>query len=163
MPAIASQKWRILSRLVHSAGGPITFTCATLGSGARLGADRDEDGIANATDCAPADALEWAAPSQVTGVQAGPPGSLAWDAQVAADGVATVYDVVGGDISTLATSGFGMAACLAGDLAAAQWVDVRSDPPPGDGYYYQVRARKPCGSGGFGPGREVLDALSCSP
>jgi hypothetical protein len=33
----------------------------------------------------------------------------------------------------------------------------------GDGYYYLVRARKPCGNGGFGAGRAAMEALACSP
>ena len=33
----------------------------------------------------------------------------------------------------------------------------------GDGFYYLVRATNACSSGGFGPGRAMLDPLVCAP
>src|SRR5207249_8270085 len=48
------------------AAGPVTFLCSPLGSGVRLGADRDLDGHLNADDCAPADEGAFARPKEVT-------------------------------------------------------------------------------------------------
>jgi DNA-binding beta-propeller fold protein YncE len=146
-----------------TAGGPITFTCATLGSGVRLGADRDEDGRFNGADCAPADASEWQLPAEVTNVQVTGPAHLTWDAQVSPDPTPVVYEVAGALLSTLAGSGVGAAACLAGSIGLAEWDDTRPDPAVGDGSYYLVRATKPCGNGGFGAGRAAMEALVCSP
>jgi len=146
-----------------TAGGPITFTCATIGSGVRLGADRDEDGVFNGGDCAPGDASQWQAPGEVTNLQVNSPSHLAWDAQLSADPTPASYEVAGALLSTLPGNGVGLASCLSGLLAVAQWDDARPDPPVGDGYYYLVRATKPCGSGGFGAGRAAMDALACAP
>jgi len=151
------------AQLRGQAGGPITFTCVTIGSGVRLGADRDEDLAFNAGDCAPADPSEWGLPGPVTGVQVDPVSHIVWDAQVSPDPAPLTYEVAGGDLSAVPASGFAMAGCLVGDLSAAEWNDARPDPPADDGYYYLVRARKPCGTGGFGPGRETIEALACSP
>ena len=149
--------------LRSTAGGPITFTCATVGSGVRLGADRGEDGTFNGGDCAPGDAAQWQRPGEVTNVQVTSPSHLAWDAQVSADPTPVACEVAGALLSTLPGNGVGRAACLSGALASAQWDDARSDPPVGDGYYYLVRATKPCGNGGFGAGRAAMEALTCSP
>ncbi|HKQ97984.1 MAG TPA: YncE family protein [Candidatus Polarisedimenticolia bacterium] len=146
-----------------NAGGPITFTCATRGSGVRMGADRDEDGTFNGGDCAPGDAQQWQTPSEVTGLFVTPAAHLAWDAQVSVDPTPIVYDVAGANLSTLASGGLGGAGCLSGTLASPAWDDARPAPPVGDGYYYLVRAKKPCGSGGFGGANAALDALACSP
>ena len=145
------------------AGGPITFTCATLGSGTRLGADRDEDGTFNGSDCAPGDAQQWQTPGLVTNVALDATGLLLWDAQASLDPTPITYDVAGADLSTVPLNGFDLAGCLAGGLGTAQWRDARANPAVGNGYYYEVRARKPCGSAGFGAGNAALDALACSP
>jgi hypothetical protein len=146
-----------------AAGGPITFTCATVGSGVRLGADRDEDGVFNAGDCAPGDAAQWQRPGEVTGVRVGLPAHLTWDAQASADPTPVTYEIAGALLSTLPAGGVGAAGCLAGALAIAEWDDARPDPSAGNGYYYLVRATKPCGHGGFGPGRSAMEGLACSP
>jgi hypothetical protein len=145
------------------AGGPITFTCATIGSGVRLGADRDEDGAFNAGDCAATDALQWQRPGEVTNLQVSTLSHLTWDAQVSIDPTPITYEIVGANLSTVPGNGFGLVGCLSGPLAVAEWDDGRPDPAVGDGYYYLARAVKPCGTGGFGPGRAAIEALSCSP
>ncbi|MCP3979682.1 MAG: hypothetical protein GY716_10205 [bacterium] len=71
---------------------------------------------------------------------------LTWSAQAHA-----VYDVSGGDLATLRLDGgVDGAACLASDLATAEWDDPRADPAVGAGFYYLVRARKDCGGGSWG-------------
>ena len=145
-----------------AAGGPVTFTCATIGSGVRLGADLDEDGVFNAGDCAPGDPAAWQAPTEVTGVTV-TPALVAWDAEASLDGQPVIYDVAGANLSGVPANGFGLAGCLLSGSSATSWSDPRPDPAPGDGYYYMIRARKPCGTGTFGAGRAAIDALVCSP
>jgi hypothetical protein len=73
------------------------------------------------------------------------------------------YEVVGGGIIDLHGSGLVTAtACLEGDLLGPTYTDLRADPPAGDGYFYLVRGRNPCG-GGFGAGREAIESLDCVP
>ena len=150
--------------LRQNAGSPVSFLCTPLGSGVRLGADLDEDTHFNASDCAPADPSAWQAPGPVGGVllDPGPVTHLAWNAQPTLDGVPVAYEIAGGTLSTVPGNGLGAAGCLAGGLADPAWDDPRTDPPPGEGYFYQIQARKPCGAGGFGPGRESLEPLVCS-
>ena len=74
------------------------------------------------------------------------------------------YDVASGELSALRGSGLGPATgCLESDLAEALADDPRPGPAMGNGYYYLVRARNSCASPGFGPGRGVLDGLTCGP
>lgn len=145
------------------ATGPLTFTCATVGSGVRLGADRDEDGVFNGSDCAPADPSAWEAPGQVTGVLVDTASNLAWDALPSHDSQPVAYDVAGGNLSSVRVNGFDGAACLSGAIGATTWLDARANPPVGDGYYYLVRATKACGAGSFGAVSTVPDALACAP
>ena len=151
------------AQLRANAGGPLTFTCATLGSGIRLGADRDEDGVPNGSDFCPGEPSVTQAPGLVTGVLVDAGSNLAWDPLASSDGAAIAYDVAGGNLLALPGAGFSGAACLAGGLAATGWTDLRANPPIGDGFYYLVRGVKSCGAGSFGPGLAIPDALRCSP
>jgi YVTN family beta-propeller protein len=146
------------------AEGPISFLCATRGSGVRLGGDRDEDGVLNGADCAPGDATAWAPTVEVAAfsVSGATPTDLSWTAQSGSSGPGVVYDVVGGLLSELRLSGLAAAtACVAPDLIAASYSDARPPPVPGEGFYYLIRAENSCGSASFGPGRAVLDTLTC--
>ncbi len=115
------------------ADGPVTFLCTPLGSGARLGGDRDADAVRDFDDCSPADPSLKAAPSVVSGVAFDGLGLLTWTLLDAQAGSATTYDVAGGLLSDLAASGVGLATCLAGDLAGPSYDDTRPDPATGDG------------------------------
>jgi DNA-binding beta-propeller fold protein YncE len=150
------------AQLRTQAGGPITFTCATVGSGQRLGSDRDEDGTPNGSDFCPGDAAVFEAPALVSGVGVDAASTVSWSALVPADGAPVFYDVAGGSLSSVPGSGFTSAACLAGVLPGTSWTDARPNPPMGNGYYYLVRGRKSCGAGSFGSGSGP-DALTCSP
>lgn len=155
----------VTSTLRRDAGGPVTFTCATIDSGIRLGADRDLDGHFNGSDCEDGDPGHFAAPAEVTNVAADKsgPALLTWSDQTSAIGPALYYDVAGGSLSGLRSSGLGASTtCLAGGLAAASFNDSRPDPPSGDGYYYLVNARTAECAGGFGAGRSSIDALDCA-
>jgi len=148
--------------LRQNAAGPVTFLCATLGSGVRLGADRDLDGALNGDDCAPGDPTAFAKPGEVGNLSVGPavPTTVTWDDQSALTGPGVRYDVAAGRLSALQISGLQAAmSCLAGGLLGATYSDARSDPPPGDGYFYLTRADDVCGNGTFGSAS--VDALTC--
>lgn len=146
------------------AGGPISFLCATVGSGPRLGVDRDVDLHLNGTDCADGDAATFGVATEVAGMVASgaAPLGLSWGDQSPATGPGVRYDVAGGLISDLRAAGLAAAtACLVPDLAPPTWDDRRPGPAPGDGWFYLVRAENSCGTGGFGPGRETIEPLVC--
>lgn len=148
--------------LRQGAQGPITFTCAVLDSGPRLGGNLDEDIVLNGDDCAQDDAETWAEPLTVTNVRLKRPGpQLAWDDQSAVTGPGVRYDILGGDLSTLLSSGFGGTACFAFELDTPAYTDSEPDPPAGEGTYYLVRSRNSCGTGYLGPGRESIQDLAC--
>ena len=147
-----------------NAEGPITFLCATIGSGLRLGGDRDEDGTWNGVDCAPGDAGSRAAPFEVAGfsIQGQTSTALTWSEQASATGSGILYDVVGGTLSSLRSSGlFAATSCVGSGLSVPSFTDTRPSPAPGAGFFYLVRSRNACGMGGFGAGRQALDTLVC--
>ena len=156
-PALSTEALR------QAALQPITFTCTPLGSGPRLGGDRDEDGALNGDDCAPGDPATLAAPSAVSGFVVGGevPTVLTWTDQKPVTGTSLRYDVLGGDLSALHASGIEATTCLASGLLGAFYVDTRPAPPAGDGYYYLVRAGNPCGFGDLGPNDAALAAIDC--
>jgi hypothetical protein len=147
-----------------NAEGPLTFLCATLGSGIRLGADRDLDARLNGDDCAPSDPGSFAVVTETTDLDLsqGAVTHLAWSDQSAATGAGIVYDVVTGDLDALRIGGVAFASsCLAGDLTAAAFDDLRPDPAPGSGYFYVVRGRNACGAATFGLDGSA-DTLVCN-
>ncbi len=147
--------------LREAADGPLTFLCATLGAGPRLGGDRDEDGFLDGDDCVPADPLIWAEPGAQTTLGFDASRRLVFESDPAAS-LATGFDLASGGLSDLLTSGtVAGATCLAGDIVGTSYDDLRPDPAPGDGYYYLARGRNACGVSSFGAGYEVLDALAC--
>ncbi len=80
-------------------------------------------------------------------------------------GVNTTYDIVSGAITDLLVDdGAADAQCIASDVNATEFVDVRPDPNLGQGYYYLIRAQNPCGDGTYGSSsasNERLPALDC--
>ncbi len=85
---------------------------------------------------------------------------LSWEEQATAIGPSVRYEVLAGNLSGLHRAGLDETSCLAQDLEDPAYEDTRI-PPPGDGFYYLVRAENPCATGGLGPGREALDQLDC--
>jgi YVTN family beta-propeller protein len=161
---LAGEAGRTTTELREEAQGPITFLCAPPGSGPRLGGDRDEDLSLDGDDCAPGDAATWSAPPALAGLLADAAEQWSWDDPSATTGPSLRYEVYGGTLADLrATGPVAATACVESDLAAPGWSDPRGDPAPGDGYYYLPRGANPCGPGGFGDGREALEALVCSP
>jgi YVTN family beta-propeller protein len=161
---VAGEAQVTTTALRESAEGPVTFLCGTIGSGVRLGVDRDLDAHLNGDDCADGDPLAFGFPAEVAGLAAtGVAPDLTWTDQSAATGPGIRYDVAGGELAGLAAGGLeGSAGCVAPDLVSPSWSDGRSDPAPGAGRFYLVRARNSCGSGGYGPGREALESLACA-
>jgi len=149
--------------LRQNAAGPLTFLCATIGSGVRLGADRDLDTRLNGEDCAPGDAGSFAVAPETAdlAVSTTPATSLAWGDQSALAGPAIVYDVVGGDVDDARGGGLVTVACLAGSLAAPAYVDALPDPPEGKAFFYLIRGRNACGAATFG-GDGGADGLVCA-
>ncbi len=146
------------------ATGMVSFLCVPTGEGIRQGINRDEDARLNGEDCNPADGGAWAPTVEVTALSlaSGSPTPLTWNPQAGATGPGVRYEIAGGTLSQLRTAGIGPAtACLAGDLAAASFLDARADPPVGEGYYYLTRAGNSCSAGTFGPGRAGPDSLDC--
>ena len=162
---VASEPQASTAALRQGAAGPLTFLCATIGSGVRLGADRDLDGHLNGEDCSPGDALApYLAPVEVEGLSVGStsPSHLSWSDEPAGTGPGLVYDLAGGGLVALHASGLGPASsCLVSGLAATGYDDTRADPPAGDGYFYLARGRNSCGNGSFGPGPQSIDSLAC--
>ncbi len=124
----------------------------------------DEDSLPDGDDCAPADPATLVAPSAVLDLtvvhQAGTT-TLGWDDQSGTTGPSLRYDLLGGDLSSLAVSGLATTACVVSTLENATHEDLRPDPLAGDGYYYLIRAVNPCGVGDLGAGREALESLVC--
>ena len=150
--------------LRQQAAGPISFLCAPLNSGRRLGGDRDEDTFLNGDDCAAADPGAWAQPVEVADLVLTKGGGtqLTWTGQDLLTGPGVRYEVAGGDLGELLSLGLAAAtACILGDLNTPDYTDADPDPAPGDGVFYLVRAVNTCGDGGWGPDRAVLDPLTC--
>jgi DNA-binding beta-propeller fold protein YncE len=157
VPDVAVEAALTTTDLRQNAASAITFTCTPLGSGPRLGGNRDEDAALDGDDCAPADPGAHVASVPVTGVvvEPSPTTNLSWVDQ------GTVYDVLGGSLAALRGTGVAATSCVEADVAGASYADVRPDPAPGDGYYYLVRALNACGAATLGAGRESVDPLDC--
>ncbi len=147
---------------------PVTFLCTPLGSGLRLGGDRDEDSHLNRDDCNPADAGSFGEPVAIQdlSVAGADSASITWSEQAAAGGPGMRYDLLGLQATELREGGLESASCLQGDLSLPSFTDARALPAPGDAYLYLSRARNGCGhsgygTGGGGPGRDVLDPGPC--
>jgi glucose/arabinose dehydrogenase len=115
--------------------------------------DPDGDGVANSCDCANSDVSAWAATVEIPRLRlfGHVTTSLGWDAQRAATGAGVRYSVVTGSLTALRSSGTFAGACTLGSaLVPSRQLDARSVPPPGQGYFYLVRAGNACGAGTFG-------------
>lgn len=105
--------------------------------------DDDNDGHADAEDCAPLNVALWAIPSEATAcrVAAASPDNLTWTASADSGGTANLlYDV----LRSMVAGDFSAAFCLASDLTGTSATEP-DDPPGGTCWYYLVRAENPCG------------------
>ncbi|HKQ61057.1 MAG TPA: PQQ-dependent sugar dehydrogenase [Candidatus Polarisedimenticolaceae bacterium] len=121
--------------------------------------DADNDLVANACDCATADASAFAPPREVPRIRPSgrSPLTLGWNPQRATAGSGTAFSVASGRLSDLRASGFGAACRLGADGTAPERIDNRADPASGDGYYYLVRAANSCGTASYGNGSGAVD------
>lgn len=113
--------------------------------------DDDNDTWPDAGDCAPLDAGSGGMPQPVTNVDlTGPsPTQFVWDTQNI--GPATHYEIVSGLLSRLsATGGFSEDFCRTSSMSGPTWNDTRPAPPPGDGWFFLLRAANACGLGTLG-------------
>ncbi len=140
--------------------------------------DADGDSVDDSCDCAPFDRLAFAPTTEVPRTRILSPffsgeGSgtgLAWDLQSATAGGGTRTTIVSGDLDALRYGGGFSRACLLGSsLLSPPFNDTRTDPSPGYGHYYLIRAGNSCGPGTYGRGigrpeaREALDAATALP
>src|SRR5262249_252685 len=113
--------------------------------------DDDNDGVADASDCAPLDATAFGVAAEVDGpdVQIGAPTPMTYVTQPI--GTGTNYTIVGGLISRLIPAqGFQQGFCLSASPSGGPCFDNRPLPRPGDSWYYLIRANNACGIGTFG-------------
>ena len=123
--------------------------------------DDDNDGVGDASDCAPLNAAVSQIPGEVSGIAVTKgPTELTWTPSGGG-----VYDVSGGGVASLRVDGGAVGAtCLGDNIAGASWTDGRPDPASGTGYYYLVRAQNVCGAGTYGAatgGGERLPVAAC--
>jgi aminopeptidase N len=117
------------------------------GAGDACDPDDDNDGLADAGDCAPLDALQ-GTPAEVGAVTVGVPGHVAWSVAAGAE----TYDVQRGTLLALRALDYG--SCLATGIAETSFDDPGS-PAEGEGYFYLVGGRD---AGCGGPGTLGTDA-----
>ena len=112
-------------------------------------ADADRDGMRDELDCAPADAGAFRVPREVSGVRLRSGSRLDWNSTAAGSGSGARYDVVRGSLPRLPPGSGPPETCLANDATARSLTDT-TDPAPGTGFIYLVRASNACGTGTFG-------------
>jgi hypothetical protein len=113
--------------------------------------DDDNDGVADALDCASLDAGSFGEPYEVDNVVVSGPLPTVVNFDVQNIGASTHYQVLVGLLSRLrATGSFQEDFCGSAVVTAGPWQDGRPDPPAGDGWYYQVRSVNGCGYGTLG-------------
>ena len=128
--------------------------------------DTDSDGhgdeACGGDDCNDADAQVWSAPPEVTGFDAisQAPLTFAWNGLGPVSGPGTVHGVVSGGLLPAFGMDFSDAACLAAGPETS-YTDLRPDPSPGRGYWYQVRGSNACGAGTYGSATVDGGAPSC--
>ena len=151
--------------LRQDATAPVTFTCTPIGSGPRLGGDRDEDTVLDGDDCTLGSAGTAGPPAVIDDLTlaAGAPTLLQWMKQLPVTGPAIRYDVLSGTLSDLHTLGLVSATlCVAGDISTPAFDDPRPAPLPGDGLFYLLGAENACDAPGYGPNRSALVSISCT-
>ncbi|ANM31066.1 hypothetical protein ABI59_18020 [Acidobacteria bacterium Mor1] len=133
------------------ADGPLTFTCGTVGSGARLGGDRDEDDFLNRDDCAPSDGSTWRLPAAVDALRLSgiDPLQLNWQHDTLGAGPSLTYEVLSAPLSAL-SAGPGEAPVIENGLASLGASIPSPTPARGEGAFYLVRGRNVCGAGPVG-------------
>jgi uncharacterized repeat protein (TIGR01451 family) len=104
-------------------------------------ADADQDGVPDASDCAPNNNAAWAIPGEATALvfpTVANKTAMQWNAPAAPGGTTVIYDLVR---STLAGN-FSASTCVATNVTATSASDPAS---PGAAFFYLVRAENVCG------------------
>jgi hypothetical protein len=160
---VAGEPTRTTLQLRTQATSPITFLCAPIDSGPRLGGDRDEDAVLDGNDCNAADPGAWSVPGEMAGLRLSktPATLVAWNDASASAGPGVGYEVLGGTLAGLRAAGLAATSCVATGLTAPAWTDPAPNPAAGTGRFWLARGRNSCGVGTAGPGRGALDALVC--
>jgi hypothetical protein len=115
-----------------------------------LGGNLDRDARGDECDCAPSDPTAFAYPAEVALVRFPTDRTtLTWQPTQPLYGIATVHDVLRGLFHELPVGSGGSETCVASETSAASFADP-GVPPLGTGYWYLIRARSPCGIGGYG-------------
>jgi len=126
--------------------------------------DDDNDLAADVSDCSPLNATAFGFPADVAGldVTAAAPTTIPFTTQAIGSG--TRYEMVAGLLSRLRTVGFQESFCAASLVNASPWQDPRPAPPPGEGWYYLIRATNACGAGTLGStARDAVGAGDACP
>lgn len=106
-------------------------------------ADSDSDGSGDQCDCAPADAGNWASPSDAVNLRLSKAaeGNITWEAPSVPGGTTVVYDL----LRSSSASDFSSAVCIPGESNGTDLVATDlTDPTPL--LFYLVRAENGCGS-----------------
>jgi len=120
--------------------------------------DSDDDGAGDACDAAPQDATLIAPPAEVRGLNFASATALEWISAVAQAGIATLHDVIRGDLHTLPVTGSAHA-CIADGISSTT-ADDSTLPRAGYGVWYLVRARNALGVGTYGYQSDGTERLS---
>jgi len=107
--------------------------------------DADGDGMRDELDCASGDGTAFLVPREVSGARFRSRTELDWNGAVAGSGSGALYDVVRGRLSQPGTA----ETCLANGVAPRTLIDD-TNPDPGTGFYYLIRASNACGTGSLG-------------
>jgi uncharacterized repeat protein (TIGR01451 family) len=112
--------------------------------------DRDGDGVADGSDCAPLDPGAFAVPVEVSGLRfEADRETLAWDSGAPGAGPGTVHDLMRGDLAELPVGSGAEETCVAARLPGGSQADA-SIPLGGTGFWYLARGRNACGMGTYG-------------
>lgn len=142
--------WYIDDMRVTQTAGVAPTVSLDLADNSALPGNADGDLRGDACDCAPADSGAFAIPGETGRIEfAADKATLSWVSIAESAGSATVYDVVRGLGGELPVGSGGSEGCL----VTGSGLPTASDaalPSEGEFFWYLVRARNVCGSGGYG-------------
>ncbi|HEV8700954.1 MAG TPA: exo-alpha-sialidase [Candidatus Polarisedimenticolia bacterium] len=120
--------------------------------------DSDNDGAGDACDSAPQDPTLIAVPAEVSGLLFSSATALAWGSATTQAGIATVHDVIRGDLYSLPVAG-STPTCVAAGISTVT-NDDPTLPQSGQGFWYLVRGRNALGNGTYGYQSDGTERLS---
>ena len=137
-PGLLTNIARVATAVIDPlSGNDSSVEISTVGSG-----DADGDGVPDAADCAPGNALVWQAPGDALGLSfpsAADPSLLQWSPPAAPGGTQLTYDL----LRSPTLAGFAVPTCLASGVTVTSAPDAAV---PAGVFYYLVRSLNPCGS-----------------